>query len=176
MFCSQCGTETSAGARFCSKCGNSVDATTPAQPQAQYSHAPIWNPSATANWSLVFTPAFGAYLQMRNWEALGEHEKSAGSRSWFYVSLGVLALYILMGMFVSDSKASEAFSRLLGFTFLLTWYFASGRAQARYVKERFGADYTRKPWGKALLAGVGALVGYFVVAFIVGFVLAVAHG
>lgn len=32
----------------------------------------LWNPNAAANWSLLFTPLFGAYLHMLNWRSLGE--------------------------------------------------------------------------------------------------------
>jgi len=41
-------------------------------------------------WSLLFTPAFGAFLQMRNWEALGEPSKAVTSRIWVAVTLVVL--------------------------------------------------------------------------------------
>ena len=40
----------------------------------------LWNRSAAARWSLVFTPAFGAFVLMRNWHALGEPERAASAR------------------------------------------------------------------------------------------------
>ena len=36
----------------------------------------------------------------------------------------------------------------------------------------FGSDYARRPWGKALLIGVAALVGYVAVAVLAGAVFA----
>ena len=30
----------------------------------------LWNPNAAASWSLLFSPAFGAFLHMKNWQAL----------------------------------------------------------------------------------------------------------
>ena len=177
MFCSQCGSENQPAARFCQKCGgtlssDSAQETTSIQPQA--AEAAIWNPNAAANWSLIFTPAFGAYLQMLNWRALGETEKAASSQNWFYVGLGMLAVYVLMGVFMSDSKAADGAARGLGFLFLLVWYFSSGRAQGKYVKKKFGTTYAKKPWGRAFLIGVGAIVGYFIAAVVVGLVLGVA--
>jgi hypothetical protein len=177
MFCSQCGSENQLEARFCQKCGNALsyapaNETPSIQPQA--AEAVIWNPNAAANWSLIFTPAFGAYLQMRNWRALGEPEKAASSQNWFYVGLGMLLVYVLMGVFVSDPKAADSGARGLGFLFLLVWYFSSGRTQGKYVKEKFGKTYAKKPWGRALLIGVGAIVGYFIVAMLIGLVLGVA--
>lgn len=40
------------------------------------------------------------------------------------------------------------------------WYFAAGRAQVKYVKERFGKSYPRRRWRKPLVIAVGVLVGY----------------
>lgn len=177
MFCSQCGSENQPAAHFCQKCGNalsgaSANETTSIQPQTI--ETAIWNPNATANWSLIFTPAFGAYLQMINWRVLGEPEKAASSQNWFYVGLGMLVVYVLMGVFISDPKAADGAARGLGFLFLLVWYFSSGRAQGKYVKEKFGKTYAKKPWGRALLIGAGAIVGYFIVAVVIGLILGVA--
>lgn len=172
MFCSQCGVENQLEALFCQKCGNALSgeishSKVAAQPQVIDSA--IWNPNAAANWSLIFTPAFGAYLQMLNWRTLGEAEKSASSQNWFYVSLGMLVIYILLALFIKDANAAEGASRGLGFLFLLIWYFSVGRAQGKYVKAKFGASYIRKPWGKVLLIGVAASIGFFLAAVIVGF-------
>lgn len=177
MFCSQCGSENQPVARFCHKCGNalsSAPANETANIQPQAAEAAIWNPNAAANWSLIFSPAFGAYLQMLNWRALGESEKAASSQNWFYVGLGMLVVYVLMDVFISDQKAADGAARGLGFLFLLVWYFSSGRAQGKYVKEKFGKTYAKKPWGRALLIGVGAIVGYFIVFVVIGLVLGVA--
>lgn len=173
MFCSQCGTENQGEARFCQKCGNSLSGNT-AQPNA-VAQAAIWNPNAAANWSLIFTPAFGAYLQMLNWRTLGESEKAAESKNWFYAGLGLLAVYVLMGIFMGGSKAADGMARGLGFLFLLVWYFSAGRAQSKYVKEKFGAGYACKPWGKALLLGVASVIAYFAAALVVGFVVGFAR-
>jgi hypothetical protein len=130
--------------------------------QPQVIEFAIWNPNATANWSLIFTPAFGSYLQLLNWRALGEPEKAASSQNWFYVSLGMLVVYVLTGF------------RPIGL-FLFVWYFSAGRAQGKYVKEKFGSSYARKPWGKALLIGLAAIIGYFVAFVIVRLALGVAR-
>jgi hypothetical protein len=41
----------------------------------------LWNPNAAANWSLLFSPMFGAWLHMKNWAALGEPERAAARRT-----------------------------------------------------------------------------------------------
>lgn len=124
----------------------------------------IWNPNATANWSLIFSPAFGSYLQMLNWRALGEPEKAASSRKWFYVSIGMLAVYGLMGAFMADTNVAEGASWVLSVIFLSVWYFSSGRKQCKYVKEKFGSNYARESWGKALLVGIAAYIGCLIAA------------
>jgi hypothetical protein len=50
----------------------------------------IWNPNSAANWSLLFTPAFGAFLHMKNWEALGEPAKASSAKLWATTTLVVL--------------------------------------------------------------------------------------
>lgn len=177
MLCSRCGAENPTAAGACRKCGADLSVgyihADAGSSSGQGSPA-LWNPNAAANWSLLFSSAFGAYLQMLNWRALGEPEKAAASQRWFFGSLAVFGFCVLLGVFMEESKAADALTRLLGFTLLVTWYFVSGRSQAKYVKAKFGDSYPRKPWGKALLIGVGGMVGFFVVAVVIGFVLGVA--
>jgi tetratricopeptide (TPR) repeat protein len=130
----------------------------------------IWNPNATINWSIPFTPAFGSYLQMLNWRTLGEPTKASSAQSWFYASLLMLFIYFLIGTFVSDREDRYIILWWLSFPYLITWYFAAGRSQGKYVKAKFGTGYPKKPWGQALLIAVGALIGCWVVAVVLGFV------
>jgi len=136
---------------------------------------PIWNPNAAANWSLIFSPAFGAFLQMRNWRALGEDAKAASAKGWFIASLAVLAVYIVLGLAVRDPRAADGASRTLALVYLIVWYFSAGRSQAKYVKEKFGAAYPRRGWAKPLLIGVLAFVGYVALAFVIGILVGVAR-
>ena len=110
---------------------------------------PIWNPNAAANWSLLFSPAFGAFLHMRNWHALGELQFEATARRWFIAALCMLALYIVLGLLLAGSKEADPVSRVLALVFLFVWYFSAARGQAKYVKEKFGTSYPRKGWGRA---------------------------
>lgn len=131
----------------------------------------LWNPSAAANWSLLFTPAFGAYLQMLNWRALGEPERAIRARIWFTISVAVsLASLPLAAARWTEYPGSPI--QLATVAVLVGWYFAGARDQVRYVKEKFGETYERRPWGKALWAGVAALFGYCGIAFLVGVVAA----
>ena len=51
-----------------------IDATAPS---ASDPVCAIWNPSAAAIWSLVFTPAFGVFIHMLNWQAPGQLQQAA---------------------------------------------------------------------------------------------------
>ena len=122
---------------------------------------PIWNPTAACNWSLLFSPAFGAYIHALNWEALGEPALAAKSRIWFYVNLSLMALMI------SAASVVPAFSRATNacaLGLLFAWYFASGKAQGQYVTRLFGRRYPKKSWTKPLLIGVGAFFGIAMVS------------
>jgi len=129
----------------------------------------IWNPNAAANWSLVFSPALGAFLHMLNWQALGEPGKAASAKGWFIASLVMLGAYLVFGLVLSEGATQG-----VGLAYLLAWYFSAGREQARYVKDKFGRTYPRRGWAKPLLIGVLAIFGYVVLAFIVGVFLGLA--
>jgi hypothetical protein len=129
----------------------------------------LWNPNAAASWSLLFSPAFGALLHMLNWRELEEDGKAAAQKGWFIASLVMLVAYLILAVAFPKLDA-----RFIGIAYLLTWYFGSARAQAKYVKEKYGSEYPRKGWGKALLLALAATVGYIFVAVIIGAVAAAA--
>jgi uncharacterized membrane protein YfcA len=129
----------------------------------------LWNPNAAANWSLLFSPVFGAILHMKNWDALGEPAKAAGSKVWAIAALVLIVALAGVSAMLPESKPLDAASRSIGLTLLLVWYFASGRAQARYVKEKFGATYPRRGWTRPLLIAVGITVGFFAIVFVIAF-------
>ena len=129
---------------------------------------PLWNPGAAAAWSLFFTPAFGAILHMKNWQALGEPQKAAASRAWAVGSLIFLFLMAISAIWIEESKALDALSRIAGFALLLSWYYASGKAQHSYVLERFGKTYPRRGWLVPILLALLAFAVF--VAIIIAFV------
>jgi hypothetical protein len=131
----------------------------------------LWNPNACANWCLIFTPAFGAFLHMLNWDALREPDRAASAKRWFVTSLIILGAYIVLPMLVSESKAASGIIRSIALVYLFVWYFASARGQISYVADRFGKEYPRKSWGKPLVIGLLAWVGYMLVTGVVVYAL-----
>jgi hypothetical protein len=132
----------------------------------------LWNPSAAASWSLLFSPVFGSFLHMRNWQALGQSAKAEMSRRWFVGSIAYFAVVFTAALFAPDSKALDLFSRLGGLILLIAWYYAIGKSQQAYVAARFGKLYPRRGWAKPLFAAIGIVLAFFAVIF----VLAVAVG
>ena len=130
----------------------------------------LWNPNAAANWSLVFSPAFGAFLHMRNWEALGESGKARTSRLFVAGTLALWLVTLCLAMFSTQTALVDALYRVMGFGLLLGWYFSLGRSQAKFVQARYGKTYPRRGWLKPLSLGVTAVLGFFVCAFVLALI------
>lgn len=124
----------------------------------------IWNPLAVAGWSLLFTPAFGAYLLMRNWQTLGEPRQVALARLWFCAALGLLGLQALSAAISHRLNSESHLMHWLGLLYLVTWLVAAALPQARVVRSRYGAaGYPRKAWDLALVYGVLAGLACFAI-------------
>jgi len=121
--------------------------------------AALWNPDAAANWSLLFTPAFGAYLHMRNWQALGEPALAASARRWWYASLALLGLNLFASALAARLDTEPGVMRVVGALFFLAWYFLSARRQSQALRARPG--YPRKAWDQAVLAALLAALAYW---------------
>lgn len=152
MYCPECGNRNNLDANFCTECGASLRASEvtsePPQPPAPSSPL-LWNPNVATCWSLLFTPVFGTYLVAQNWKQLGEQERARASSIWFFISILSVILFSLFG----------------GIAFLFIWYLTAGRNQANYIRERYGDEYKKRPWGKpiliafALLMALSVLIG-----------------
>ncbi|MBL8859555.1 MAG: hypothetical protein JNL28_13690 [Planctomycetes bacterium] len=134
---------------------------------------PIWNPEAAANWSLPFSPAFGSFLQMRNWTVLGEPDKARASGVWFIASIVMLAAYPVVYLMFADHPQADLGVRLAGFLFLLTWYLGHARQQAKFVKQQYGTQYPRKKWGAPLGIALACGVAYLGMSFALAVAVAV---
>lgn len=133
----------------------------------------LWNPNAAANWSLLFTPAFGAFIHARNAETLGRLDEAKSNRKWFYASL-IFSGISLLSVFAPG--LSDAPFRMVGLVILLAWYFTLGKKQASFVKETYASGYIKKPWSKPLLIGFACVIGLFIVAFALAFIAEMLAG
>lgn len=131
---------------------------------------PLWNPNAAANWSLLFTPVFGALVQMKNWQALEEPGEATTARNWAILTVVVMIALPIADLFLVSSRSTLRLPQSLGWIPLIAWYFAHGRSQIRYVKERFGNDYPRRNLAVPLLVAFATILG------VVGLLMAVGIG
>ena len=122
--------------------------------------AALYNPFAAMAWSLVFTPAFGAYLVMRNWQVMGLPRQAVHARRWFRASLALLALQALSVAFNARVNSHPNLVYWLGLAFLLLWCVAAALPQALALRARYGTAYPRRQWDGALLAAVLAGTAY----------------
>jgi hypothetical protein len=134
-------------------------------------NAAIWNPVAAACWSLMFTPAFGAYLLMRNWETLGEARQAATARLWFVFSLGLLVVQLLSGAINQRLGTESHLLAWINLLYLLVWCLGAALPQARLLQMRFGTAYPRKRWDQALLCAVIAGIAYLATRAFLNFLL-----
>ncbi len=137
---------------------------------------PLWNPGAAASWSLLFSPLFGAILHMKNWQAMGEPEKAAASKTWAIVTAAFLVLSILLVVALPESKGADRLGRVGGFALLIAWYYSLGKSQRAVVIARYGKHYPRKGWAKPLGLAVAAMLAFVLVATAVGLAAAVLSG
>lgn len=127
----------------------------------------LWNPRAAACWSILFSPAFGAYLNMLNWESLGEAGKAAESRTWFRMFCVLLALNLIIGAFAVSHGLKNPVPNFLGLALTTVWYLRSGRAQEKYVEEAHRDNYSRKGWARPVVVAIAAALAYFVLAVVI---------
>ena len=118
----------------------------------------LWNPNAAAGWSLLFTPAFGAFLHSRNADAMGRHSEAKANKFWFYFIIAYFGFTLIPIPFVP-----ELFFRVTRLGLLLGWYFDLGKDQIKYVNLTWGNGYERKPWTKPLVTALCCLAGTFIV-------------
>jgi hypothetical protein len=134
---------------------------------------PLWNPDAAASWSLLFSPAFGAYLHMKNWEALGDLERARVNRYWVIATIALIAGLAMFGMLFPESKALDGSTRLTGIALLVSWYLTSAKQQAAVVKERFGKTYPRRGFGLPILIAIACMIGLILVLTVLAIMVGV---
>lgn len=124
--------------------------------KTKYSDVQLWNPDAAGAWSLLFTPVFGTILVRKNWIALGETDKAKTASNWLFVSI----LFAILSMLVG----------LLGFIYIIVWYFAFQKRQTQFIKTNF-ISYKKKPW----LVPIGIAFGvYFGIFTLIALIITIA--
>jgi hypothetical protein len=115
----------------------------------------LWNPWAVAAWSIILTPAFGAFLHAKNWISLGQLSRARISEQWAW---GVMIIFGVLFY-----HASEGSGKIVGVFWILglvAWINLDAKAQIAFVNDRFGESYQRSNWLVPLLVGIPAVLLY----------------
>lgn len=182
MFCNQCGQKNTDEAKFCCNCGNKLEnidihISPPTQMQKEASQPIInqiklWNPNAAANWSLLFTPIFGSYLQMKNWQTLGNTIEANNARNWLIFSIAFILFINLGTPFIWDDPVKlNTYPKSLGLLYIIIWYFSFARIQPKYVKEKLNDRYQKKSWSVPLITSTVVLFISVTIFMIIGDVI-----
>lgn len=126
----------------------------------------LWNPNAAALWSLLFTPIFGAWLHMRNWQELGDKTMARKNLMWI-IAYPIAALALPIGLLLMGIDIPNIWGWLL----LLVWYLTLGKTQIQLVKEEFGGDYERRSWWLPLLLGIVFTIVFGLAILFIGLLL-----
>ncbi len=121
----------------------------------------IWNPQAAAYWSLIFSPAFGAFLHARNADTMGRVDEAKVNRRWAYFLIAYLCFtFITIFVFI---PIPEGLWDLVPIGLLFGWYLSVGKKQAMYVRETWQNGYARRAWKEPLLIASGCLIAILIV-------------
>ena len=136
----------------------------------------LWSPGVAAGIAFFLSPVFGALINMKNWQALGESEKAAASKLW---AIGTVAFYVILIALIflfPNVGALDLLSRVAGLGFFIAWYMVSGKDQKDVVEYRYGKTYPKRGWGKPVLYAIGIYVAIVIAVVIAGVAFAVVTG
>jgi len=151
--CSYCNNPLPVDAVICVHCG--IDLRTGKRIQPKSKRIALWNPTTAANWSLIFTPIFGALIVSKNWEMIGDDRNATINKRWAYNYIIISFILSLAILISTDFDCSFALplrvlSGLIFLIYLGSWYSFAAKKQVEYIKESYGKSYTRKSWVKPL--------------------------
>ncbi|WP_306397900.1 hypothetical protein [Telluria beijingensis] len=122
----------------------------------------LWNPRAATYWGLLLSPAFSAYIHMRNWQTLGQEDQAAQARTWLRMVSAIIVaacfLPALGGMPGRDLELPSSMSLAL----LLAWHSWGGRGQERYIAAIIGGAYVRRPRSAKIFSALCMFIAFVV--------------
>lgn len=129
----------------------------------------LWDPKSARNWSIVLTPAFGAFIHAKNWGTLGEHELAEEHRNVMVLNiLTVIAIGLIafVGPFghlqhATPKHASYYLSDTIQFLLFIGyvgtaigWHKEAAPTQIEYVQENIDLNYRRREFIGPVFVGM----------------------
>lgn len=166
MFCITCGADNVESSAHCIRCGQDLVTlridkySTPFSPA---SSATLWNPDVAALLSMPFSPIFGAIIHALNWQRLGQSRRALVAWSWgTFILLAFIGVTFYGAVAHLSAHTIHAYLRLTQIVALPLWYFATARAQGKFIGLKLKGEYLRESWFIPVAVAtilVGALYG-----------------
>jgi|GEM_PF-2731811 len=102
----------------------------------------LYDPRTLGRLGLLFTPAFSAYFEMKNWETLGETEKAQVQRRWLLWSVALLVANVVT--YVADLSWAFGVLQVVWIVQILWWYFKPHAHHRAYIKVRLKDAFVRR--------------------------------
>ncbi len=150
--CPECAESIGTEVAVCPYCGSrlTINAATTVSGQPSF-----FNPVVASLWSILLTPAFGAYIVRKNWQSAGETAKAQTASLWFW---GVLISSLILLFF-------WMFSAWL--LILPVWFFCQARPQMKFLRDK----YPMSPRRSSVKPVIIGLVIYLGVCFCASWML-----
>ena len=113
----------------------------------------LWNPTVAVLWSVLLSPAFGAFIIWKNWRTLKRSRRALMAGTWFWVAVTLVAVRVLTATHIPLVVSLAFFAGWVGF---------SAYPQIRYLKSTFKKAYSKRHWFLPIAAGVGLYLVSFV--------------
>jgi hypothetical protein len=120
----------------------------------------LWSTAGIAAWSLLFTPAFGAWLQMYNWRRMGDAARAG--RAWYWC-LGGLAVLGWNAIAYAIGARLGLDSMLFGWVSVAlyaAWMIDTWPAHAQAVGKEWHARRVPRAWDSVVVLGLAAALAY----------------
>jgi hypothetical protein len=127
-------------------------------PEYQKIAAPVFSPERAVLLSFVFTPAFGAAVQIANALVLNDSTRRISQWAWLFVLAafsvaGIIAVHQISPGPLVVFRASFVLSFVT-----LVWYFIAGQEQSRQFLAKYGPKYERKGFTRLIFMAALALL------------------
>ncbi|MCC6072828.1 hypothetical protein ACFSQU_13780 [Massilia sp. GCM10020059] len=129
---------------------------------------PLWSPVGIVLWSVLFTPAFGAWLQMYNYRRLGDDAAAAVAWRWCLGGLAVLGWNALASAIGQRLGLDTPLFDWVNGVVFLAWVWATLPGHSRAV----GPAYARRGWDSVVVLGLLAAVAYLGASLVLQWMLA----
>jgi hypothetical protein len=105
--------------------------------------------------------ALGAWLQRRNWQAMGKPDEALTSLRWAIASV---VFWFISSVPLGKYAPPGGLMGLIALLLLIFWYYGSAKPQILYVANTYGKDFPRRSWLVPMAVGVVADLAWYAIA------------